>query len=942
MPKYRKLIDRFYHLLAFFFLLFCYEQGVAQELPPVENFSATSYHSANQNWAISQSKDKRIYVANNEGLLEFNGANWRLYPSPNQTIFRSVKVIDDKIFTGCYMDFGFWERTNLGQLKYTSIAEEQGIDLIEDEEFWQIAGIENWVVFQSLNRIYIYDKQQNNIQIIESDHTVNKIFEVDETIYFQRLNRGVFTIEGGKEVLFLDAPDLIDLEIVSIFKEENKLLILTRHNGFFCWDKGQLKQLESPLSRFSVYSAIRLSNKGYAIGTISNGLIYLSKDREIVYDVNQTNGILNNTVLSVFEDIDNNVWLGLDNGISYINLTSPVRVFNENSGKLGSVYTTAVLNGLLYLGTNQGLFYKKLSSNEAFKLVDGSRGQVWCLQVINKTLFCGHHRGSYWVSNENELNLISETPGCWSIQQMEHNTDLLIQGNYDGLYIIEKQNDEWKFKNRIEGFSNSSRSFEVLGEDIFVNHEYKGVFHLKVDPSFKEVRKVVVDTLLKGANSSITRYGDDILYAYDQGVFRYDKSTRVFEKDTLLSKLYSEQDYTSGRILPDVKDENFWMFTKNNLTLISPGNLSNIPKFRTFPITPDIRKDVVEFENIINIDGLNNYLIGTNSGYISADMSRLSVNDFEVSIDQISNGINKDHSASGSLVDYHIKGDFESDQNNLLISYYSPEYYKYLSLNYQFQLEGIYDKWSEWSSESSVFFENLPPGEYTFNVKSRIGDKVSTNTASYHFSIDKPWYFSNAMIAIYIAIVILFSIFMHNVYRSYYKKQQRELIEKNKQELALAKLQNEKEIIKIKNEKLEEDFQSKSKELAASTLTIVRKNELLTQIKEHLNKIEDKKALTPVIKVIDRGLSEDENWELFKEAFNNADSEFFQKLKKLHPELSPNDLKLCAYLRLNLSSKEISQLINISPKSVEIKRYRLRKKMNLDSNENLTDYILAI
>ena len=81
---------------------------------------------------------------------------------------------------------------------------------------------------------------------------------------------------------------------------------------------------------------------------------------------------------------------------------------------------------------------------------------------------------------------------------------------------------------------------------------------------------------------------------------------------------------------------------------------------------------------------------------------------------------------------------------------------------------------------------------------------------------------------------------------------------------------------------------------------------------------------------------------MFREAFDNADSEFFKKLKDLYPELSPNDLKLCAYLRLNLSSKEIAPLINISPRSVEIKRYRLRKKMNLASNENLTNYIISL
>ena len=81
---------------------------------------------------------------------------------------------------------------------------------------------------------------------------------------------------------------------------------------------------------------------------------------------------------------------------------------------------------------------------------------------------------------------------------------------------------------------------------------------------------------------------------------------------------------------------------------------------------------------------------------------------------------------------------------------------------------------------------------------------------------------------------------------------------------------------------------------------------------------------------------------MFQEAFNNADKKFLKKIKSKHAELTPNDLRLCAYLRLNLSSKEIAPLLNISPRSVEVKRYRLRKKMNLPHDTNLTNYIIEI
>ncbi len=180
------------------------------------------------------------------------------------------------------------------------------------------------------------------------------------------------------------------------------------------------------------------------------------------------------------------------------------------------------------------------------------------------------------------------------------------------------------------------------------------------------------------------------------------------------------------------------------------------------------------------------------------------------------------------------------------------------------------------------------------------------------------------------------------MYKRYYRKQREKLITKNKRELKLVQVQNEKEIIRIKNEQLKLEFKNKSKELAASTMSIVKKNELLTTIKNELNAIKKETVVKPIIKIIDKNLKHNDDWELFQEAFNNADSGFLQKVKNLHSNLTPNDLRLCAYLRLNLSSKEIAPLLNISARSVEVKRYRLRKKMALPHENSLTDYILKL
>ncbi|MEZ4992121.1 MAG: hypothetical protein R2824_16985 [Saprospiraceae bacterium] len=179
--------------------------------------------------------------------------------------------------------------------------------------------------------------------------------------------------------------------------------------------------------------------------------------------------------------------------------------------------------------------------------------------------------------------------------------------------------------------------------------------------------------------------------------------------------------------------------------------------------------------------------------------------------------------------------------------------------------------------------------------------------------------------------LLLTGFITHKAYKRHYSKK---LI--NKQ------LENERIIIQIKNEQLNLDIENKNRELALSKMNIIKKNELLSSIKKELKASEKAKNIDSVVNLIDRNLNNTKDWEVFVRAFNNTDKGFLDKLKSLHPNLTPNDLRFCVYLRLNLSSKEIAPLLNISVKSVETRRYRLRKRMNLPHEEGLVNYILSL
>ncbi|AUP81607.1 LuxR family transcriptional regulator [Flavivirga eckloniae] len=928
----------------FFNTFFCvYSLLYAQEHPPIEVFSPKDYGAEIQNWSISQSKENYIYVANNKGLLEFNGANWQLYLSPNETIIRSVNVIDNLIYTGANREFGYWQRNEFGLLYYTSLSKKLNVDFLEDEEFWNIISIDEYILFQSLKRIYIYNKTSGSYSIIDSETIIYKMFKVNGTIYYQKTKDGIYKIEKGESKLVSNNPILKENRLVNIFNKNDNLLIETENNGFYIFNNGNLSKWNIPanqkLSEVSVFRSIQLKDNSFILGTRSNGILHLTANGTIDYNIDTNHGLSNNTVHSVFEDAENNIWLALENGINCVNIKSPFSIYTDEEGKIGTVYTSAVFNNNLYLGTNQGLFYKPLGKNDDFKLIETIQEAVWSLTIIDNTLFCGHDTGTSIINNDTGEKIKGIQHGTWNIKPIHGKTDLLIQGNYDGLYMLQKVNNSWVFRNKIEGFDLSSKFFEIYNDHIFVSHEYKGVFKINVDQNFTKVLEIKKDPDLgKEPNSSIIKYNNNLLYTHKEGVLKYNTKANKFLKDTVLSTLFTKQDYTSGRLEFNKIPNTLWCFSKTNLSYITPGKLSNTPKVNKIPFSKVLPRGLTGYENISYLDN-QRYLIGTSTGFVIIDLDKVSHKSYDISINTITK-----HSivTSPEIVNKNGNRSFINQDNNLEFLFSVQEYDKYLDTEYQYQLVGMYPNWSNWSFKSNTLFENLPHGDYIFNVRARIGNTMSKNIASYSFNIERPWYLSNAMIVTYVVLVLLFSLIMHNIYKRYYRKQREALLQKTTRELELKELENKQQFMRFNNEKLRQDIDNKNRELGISTMSLIKKNEFLNSIKKELKNIDDINKIKHVIKIIDRNINNTDDWHVFEEAFNNADKDFLKKIKQEHPALTSNDLRLCAYLRLNLSSKEIAPLLNISSRSVEVKRYRLRKKMNLPHESSLTDYILEI
>ncbi len=929
---------RFIISIVFIFPLFL----LAQEQPPILGYTSEEYQAANQNWAVAQGNDMHIYVANNEGLLEFDGAEWHLYASPNETVVRSVAVVDNKIYTGCYMEFGYWERNERNELQYTSLSDRIKEKILEDEQFWKIESYSDWILFQSLNQIYIYHKTDGTFHVITPENGIVKMFVAGGNILYQSPGKGVFEVKNGQPSLWINNEILNKERVINIFPYNEGYMVVMESSGLYSISESGFERIDFPvndlLENLTVYCAEKLQNDDLALGTISQGVVIITKSGILKYHIKQTNGLINNTVLSVFEDSKNNLWLGLDNGINCLNMQSPIQIYHDGNGILGTVYTSFFFNNNLYIGTNQGLFYKK-QPDAPFQLVPGTKGQVWSLFKYDNQLFCGHNIGTLLIES-NKARLISPTDGTWKFSEVPGRKDIILQGGYYGLGVLKKSlNGNWVFSHKIEGFDFSSKHFELKNEnEVYVSHEYKGIFKILLDKELNKVLKVEkLESPGKGKNASLAKFNGTLYFANNDGIFEMRPSESDFKKDSLLSRELGKGKPAFGKLIADETGK-LWMFGKDNLSYITPGKLTNNPTVNYIPIPFSLRKTINGYENITHLED-NKFLAGFTDGYFTLDLDKLAYNPYQIKINDVTY-----FDVSMERSNLPVAGNVELDynKNNISFSYSVAEYERFLIPEYQYMLEGSYDQWSSWTTDSGVSFKNLSFGSYTFKVRAKIGNRIG-ETATYPFYVNRPWYFSNAMVALYLSVFLIVAWLIHKAYKGYYKKQQAKLIADNRKQLEIKQLENEQELMKMRNEQLRKDVESKNRELAVSTMSLINKNEILLQIKDELIKEGDlERNIKSVVNTIRQNTREENNWNFFKEAFNNADSNFLKKAKALHPNLTPNDLRLCAYLRLNLSSKEIAPLLNISVRSVEIKRYRLRKKIDLPHEKSLVEYILNI
>ncbi|MBU2975966.1 helix-turn-helix and ligand-binding sensor domain-containing protein [Zobellia sp. B3R18] len=911
------------YYICFLLFLLPWVSSTQTLLPPIYNYKVFEYNAGAQNWGLTVDEKGHVFSANDKGLLSFNGEEWILNKLPNATIVRSVAAVKDRVYTGSYEEFGYWQTTTTGELDYTSLTHLIKGHTFTSEEFWQILPVEEVVYFRSFSALYKYE--EGRITVVDPDFVITGLAVYDGKVYVAAKNMGLYVLNGEKLEPIGNDDVLKDQTVTDMTPFKGGLLIGTQLNGALVYQNGQFvpldKDMNSLLKKYQLNKLIALETGEIAFGTIKNGIYLFDSASRSYRNLNRKTGLQNNTVLSLAK-FNNQFWVGLESGMDRIQVNSAITFYTDHTGALGTTHDVAIQDNSMYLGSNTGIYYFKDNELQFF---EGSQGHVWDLEIIANDILAGHNTGTYKVDGE-KLTKISDRAGGYQFVKVPEKNNVFLQGTYTGVtkYIKDSGNG-WNVST-VTGidFPVKQLCFED-NRTIWAAHHYKGLFRFKLNGDLSQVEeKIAFDTtvLPNVYNVRLYRIKNQIVIQSEGNWFKYDPlvgkiaTLDEFEPFTNKSLIYSDGEHFWFLKDADTK-ELLYTDLRNNTIAISETQLNQ-------RLMPDMERGVKRNDSI--------YLLTLSDGFAKMNIAQLQRQLSTSAIPVPELNYFKDNQMR-----YAVKDSvFEVPYTNAHELKFQLSVPSMVQPRYYYELKGPLER-KEYRTEGTVEFQNLPHGDYKLKVHSVTMDNRMSSPRTISFTIAPPWYLSRLSMIGYALILILIVLGVR-----WYNRQKL----KRKHKILKIQLQREQEerLAQLEKEKLEKEIKHKQTELARTTMSVAKKNELILELKDLmvLNKdaFPNKQRYRSLTKKLDGSINENEDWKNFEVNFKELHDDFFDNLLQQFPKLTPKDLKLCAYLKMNLSSKEIAPLMAISIRGVEIHRYRLRKKLGIDSSQNLSNFLI--
>ena len=924
----------------------------------INNYTRSEYHGGSQNWQIAQTDDHRMYFANKMGVLEFNGRDWNLYPLNNNNDTRSLFYSrkEQRIYVGGINEFGYLAPDASGKMDYHCLQDPQSSSGYSFGNIWNIFEIDNSLYFCEDYAVikYIAD----TLIPIRSPDKIDCSALINNALHIGT-SSGIFILMGE---IFYPLPDtevLRNKKLRAMLPFENKLLIATASEGLFLWDpQAGLKPFRTDVDDFireNGLFSIAFHEDKIAIGTVLNGVVLLSAEGKLLKYVNESHGLQNNTVLSTYFDRNGNLWLGLDNGIGYVALNYPITTLYSSAKFYGAGYAARLYKDKLYLGTNRGLYVSEwpvanVASAPELDFIEGSQGQVWGLHLVGNDLLMSHDRGLFRV-NPGGIEQIDDRSGVWDMYPMGAERDRFWVSHYDGFFALSRHPDnryEIKPIPYISGSYINSRANS--SNELFLRTSRTELLQTNLSEDLNHI-------LHEQSHRSpgipddyyINSLDDKIILSGRSGFYYYTGDGAFLPEDTL-NQYFPTTDYSDLYRYIEKNNGNIWVLGDNMLAYRSGEMTASHFCYHSIPLISNFERLYPLNDTMVVIPNENGFALWDVSDKHKAPHYPLQVTG--VYTTKSTNALSSDQ----NLILKNGIIEIPYSHNSLVVRYTLVRYMDPNKVQFQTRLDS--EPWTDCSFQDFRNLPHIPIGKHTFRVRTQL-DNFEVVEDTLQFVILPPWYRTFWAYIGYLLLLILLVLFIREWDRRRIEQKRNQLRTIQKEELnkreAEFKIENEKkekEIIRLKNEQLEMDIQYKSQKLATSAIVLGRKNEVLIDLKEELLKLFEeakgahfdstvfKRKILQLNNKIDSNINEDDSFQKFEENFDLVHNNFIKRLTAAYPSISIAERKMCAYIKMELSSKEIAPLLNISTRGVETLRYRLRKKLGLNREDSLTQFLM--
>lgn len=938
----------------------------AASFPLVRNFTRNEFAGGAKTWDMSQDADGLMYFANLYGMISFDGRVWTPYALSNESEVRCLAIDEPsgRIYAGGSEEFGYFAiDPSRHDLVYHSLAQLVDRRKHAVRDLWNIYISKGTVWFQGDYELFRYDGK--HIKVFPSTRKITASALIGGRIY-TGCEDGTFSILDGTRFHAVANSCLAGKRIVGIGRApgRNTVLILTSFDGIYEYDGTSITPMPTEFDSFmrenQVFCAA-FTDDDLAIGTVNNGLMVKRFSTGTLTYANRGTGMQNNTVLSLMFDHAGNIWAGLDNGIDYIDYNSPIRTIFGSTNAYGSGYDSFLAGNLLYLGTNQGLFtcpYPIVQSPVAPTLTQILKGQVWQLDTLGGSLMASTDGGLYSVSGSS-CSRIEGVPGAWCVQQILGEPGYALASTYDGFYLLRQEGAAWRSLGKVSGYSGiGGRFIQDQSGNIWIAHWMRGIYRLRINVAARHFDIEEFFDSRKGLPSdksnNVLLFGNAACFSTVGGFYYFEPSSGKMKKHPTLNRIFAGMDPGTLFIAPD---HDIWNMGMSDGITVARSTLSGSYEADSVSYRSLADRQIHGFESLTFIDG-DRAILSVLDGFftLSTEWHSDSIAPLKVNVTRVT--------VPGDTILYHIgeKGDLRVPYalNSLRFEFSLPEYRSADGVRYSCYLEDYDRGWNDLGNTGSKEYTRLQEGTYTLHIRAHNAYNRTTSDNTLRFTVSPPWYRSTIANVIYAILLIAVGTTLYRYFRRHEALKARKATERKEEELQRVKRQAQKEnlekeieIADLKGQQLEQQVRHKSEELSNAMLNLSRKNEVLQAVAQDLEKLRRQIAdgatgrnvesqFKRIQSAIAENISHDDDWRKFTHNFDAVYEGFMKRLQKKHPTLTRSELRVCCYLRMGLSSKDMAPLFNISYRSVEMTRYRVRKKLGLAREDNLSEYLEAL